>query len=118
MGSHSKNKMLLRLLLVFTIFEHFIVDCISTNIPKVIRVGKKNFKCTFKLVHTTTVVNTKQSKVSCSPKKPKVKSVNVELYSASYEFSGRISINPSKIISMDVSAMTTTPIKSTGNKMI
>jgi len=95
--------------LVFTILEHFTVDCITTNVPKAIRVGKKSFKCTFKLVHTTTVVNTKQSKVSCSPKKPKVKSVNVELYSASYEFFGRISINPTKIISMDVSPMTTTP---------
>ena len=63
------------------------------------KVGKAKFACTFKLISSEGLVDKKQSKLSCSPKKPKKKKVS------GFELSGNLgkymlsfSINPNKIL--------------------
>ena len=64
-----------------------------------VEIGKAKFACTFKLISSEGLVDKKQSKLSCSPKKPKKKKVsgfelsgNLEKYMLSF------SINPTKIL--------------------
>ena len=89
-------------ILLIVLLITYLVDSMVTNIKQKIKVGRKTFTCTFKLSHTDFTVNLRQSSVGCTPKKPRVKAVNVELSSTLYTFVGRISLNPSKILSMEI----------------
>ena len=76
------------------------VQSITSTIRQQVVANKKRFQCTFTLKHTDTEVNTKTSKVSCFPKRPKKITANVELVLGNYSFVGKIRINPTRIISM------------------
>jgi len=77
-----------------------LVQSITSTIRQQVVANKKRFQCTFTLKHTDNEVNTKTSKVSCSPKRPKKITANVELVLGNYSFVGKIRINPTRIISM------------------
>ena len=96
---------------LLVIIGHFGVHSLTSTINEQVVVGSKRFQCKFQLKHTASAVNVKQSKLTCSPKKPKIKSaVKVELTSSNgYNFEGTIKINPTKIVSMTVSEITTLP---------
>merc|ERR1711892_858448 len=106
--------------LLLAITGNFVVHSLTTTIKQRVVAGKKKFQCTFVLKHFSTEVNVKGSKLACSPKKPMIKSLNVELESADYFFSGNIKINPSDIVSMDVSSLTTAiaPNQTSGPKEV
>jgi len=107
-----KQKVIFALLLIL---GYFGAHSMKTKIDKRISVGSKNFKCKFQLKHTTTDVNLKRSKFSCTPKKLKLrKPVDIELESQNgFSFSGTIKINPNKILEMNVHFATTEPPQTT-----
>ena len=78
------------------ILGHFSAHSLDATIKQRVVVGKKKFQCTFVLKYTDLEVDVRESRLTCSPKKPKIKSAIVELTSDGYTF------NPTKIISMDV----------------
>ena len=97
-----------------TLLLLLVLPCVVQGITSIIKqrvvVKKNKFQCTFTLKHTNTEVNTKTSKVACTPKKPKKQTANVELYdnTGNYLFVGKIKINPTSIVSMAVYSLTTT----------
>jgi len=85
-----------------------LVQSITSTIRQHQVVAKgKTFRCNFTLKHTDTEVNIETSKVRCVPKRPKGIRADVELAVGNYSFIGTIKI-PNRIISMDVSILTTT----------
>ena len=92
-----------------------VCNAVTTNINERITAGKKTFSCKFKLVHDYTTVNIRSSKLTCTPKKPKVKTpIDVTLVSDDgLVFSGTVKINPTKIVSMGIEGPTSTTFEST-----
>ena len=76
------------------ILGHFSAHSLDATIKQRVVVGKKKFQCTFVLKYTNLEVDVRQSRLTCSPKKPKIKSAQVELTSDGYTFTGTIKINP------------------------
>ena len=90
------------------ILGHFSAHSLDATIKQRVVVGKKKFQCTFVLKYTDLQVDVRESRLTCAPKKPKIKSAIVELTSDGYTLTGTIKINPTKIISMDVHPPPTT----------
>ena len=78
-----------------------------------VKIKSKTFKCTFTMVSANSKVNLKQSKLSCTPGKPKKqKASNIELEGKVATYTLSVSINPSKIIKATMTPLneaTTTP---------
>jgi len=85
---------------------------IMTSVAKqTIKVKKKNFKCTIKLIHDRNRVNLDKSLLKCTPAKPKKqKANNVFVEANGYTFKINVVINPSSITkAVIIEAPTTTP---------
>ena len=68
------------------------------------KVKKVVFKCIFTLVSKDGIVNTEQSKIACSPRKPKRKKVtNFELKGKLGNYTLSFTINPNKITKANLS---------------
>ena len=84
-----------------------------------LQVKSKTFKCTFTMVSANSKVNLKQSKLSCSPGKPKKqKASNVVLEGKMATYTVSVLINPSKITKASMTPLTeatTTPAPPTGS---
>jgi len=66
--------------------------------------GKKisQFKCDFEIVYTNRTVHLEYSSVKCTPRKPKKTNLKVTLANNEYKFIGKINVNPTKIVEMEV----------------
>ena len=76
-------------------------------IKRSLKIKSKTFKCTFTMVSANSKVNLKQSKLSCTPGKPrKQKASNVELEGKMATYTVSVSINPSKITKASMTPLT------------
>ena len=103
-------------LVIISILGHFGVQSLSTTISKEVVIGSKNFQCTFVLKHTENKVNVRRSSLTCFPKGSTKQFSIIDLTSEKCNFFGKIQVNPSQIISMDVEAQNTTEIHSADNQ--
>jgi len=92
---------LLILLIVFEVNIALGVKSVIKNV--VVKEGKLKFKCNFKLKHTDTTVNMKQSSAVCTPGSPKNKGpFDVSIESGEFHFTISLKINPEKFVSASV----------------
>lgn len=108
----------MRSLILLLLLGHLGVQSLSTTINKKVGIGNNNFQCTFVLKHTAKKVNVKKSSVNCSPKTPRKQFANLALTSDEHNFFGKIKVNPSRIISMNVEARTTAEIQGANNQSL
>merc|ERR1719369_1656830 len=70
---------------------------ITSSTKQNIKIKKKTFKCTIKLVHDWLSVNLAKSSLKCTPGKPKKqKASNIKVSANDFGFVISVSINPSK----------------------
>ena len=74
-----------------------------------LKIKGKTFKCSFTMVSVNSKVNLKQSKLSCTPGKPrKQKASNIVLEGELGTYTVSVSINPSKITKASMTPLATT----------
>merc|ERR550532_785420 len=80
-----------------------------------LKIKGKTFKCSFTMVSVNSKVNLKQSKLSCTPGKPrKQKASDIVLEGELGTYTVSVSINPSKITKASMTPLaTTTPATTT-----
>ena len=75
-----------------------------------LKIKGKTFKCSFTMVSVNSKVNLKQSKLSCTPGKPrKQKASDIVLEGELGTYTVSVSINPSKITKASMTPLATTP---------